>query len=166
MKALDKIIIQIEPLSSEDSKAVYDLFNNEKVLKSYPERPIKELGLTKGFIKRITSKGNWTWKICEENKPESFLGICALHHLDRKNHSIEIGGTLHPDYWGMGLMLQAFELIIEIARNDLKVDQIIGKTSTQNKQAIRLVEKLGFTITKTNQTETLLIKTMIGKKIP
>ena len=162
MKALDKISIQIKPLSLEDSKAIYDLFNNKKVLKSYPERPIKELGLTNRFIERITSNGNWTWKICEKNKPESFLGICALHHLDEKNNSIEIGGTLHPDYWGMGLMLQAFKLIIEIARNDLEVNQIIGKTSTQNKQAIRLVQKLGFTLTKTNVTETHLIKTLMS----
>ena len=160
MKPLKKISIQIEPLSLEDCKAVYDLFNNEKVLKSYPERPIQEMGLTNGFIKRITSKGNWTWKIRQKNAPESFLGICALHHLDQKNNTIEIGGTLHPNYWGMGLMLQAFEMIIEIAGNDLAVKQVIGKTSTQNKQAIRLVEKLGFTITKTNETETHLTKTL------
>lgn len=163
MKPLKKPSIQIKPLSLNDSQAVYHLFNEEKVLGSYPERPIKEMAETDGFIQRITSQGNWTWKICWDNDGESFLGICALHHLDEKNRTIEIGGTLHPNYWGMGLMRQAFELIIIIARYDLKVNQIIGKTSTQNRQAIRLVEKLGFTITKANKSETHLLKTLTSE---
>jgi RimJ/RimL family protein N-acetyltransferase len=41
-------------------------------------------------------------------------------------------------------MKQAFELLIDFARQTLNVEQIIGKTSPDNAQAIRLVEKLGF----------------------
>tara|TARA_R110000744_G_scaffold244054_1_gene360939 strand:+ start:33 stop:602 length:570 start_codon:yes stop_codon:yes gene_type:complete len=163
IKKLEKITIQIKPLTLKDSEAVYDLFSNKKVLKSYLERPIKEKSLTSGFIRRITSEGNWTWKIYQENKPESFLGICGLHHLDKKNRTIEIGGTLMPNYWGKGIMKQTFEFIIEIARKDMEINRVIAKTSTRNKQAIRLVEKLGFTITKSNETETHLLKTLTSE---
>lgn len=41
-------------------------------------------------------------------------------------------------------MKQAFELLIVFAKHALRVEQILGKTSPHNRQAIRLVEKLGF----------------------
>ena len=68
-----------------------------------------------------------------------------------------------PNYWGKGLMKQTFEFIIEIARKDMEINPVIAKTSTRNKQAIRLVEKLGFTITKSNETETHLLKTLTSE---
>ena len=55
-------------------------------------------------------------------------------------------------------MLEAFNLISEFAVEELNVKGIIGKTLIINKQAIRLVEKMGFNTLQVVGDETTLTK--------
>jgi len=57
-----------------------------------------------------------------------------------------------------GIMLEAFNLISEFAVEELNVKGIIGKTLIINKQAIRLVEKMGFNTLQVVGDETTLTK--------
>lgn len=150
--------ISLEQLTSKDIDGVYKLFNNEQVLRSYPVKPISGKDETKDFILKITSNGCWSWKITRQNDPDSFMGVCSLHHFDRINKSIEIGGTLFPEYWGGNIMKQAFLILIEKAVQDFGIQKIIGKTRTANLQAIQLVKKLGFEVFESNDEETILHK--------
>tara|TARA_R110000868_G_scaffold267352_3_gene526656 strand:+ start:1126 stop:1293 length:168 start_codon:yes stop_codon:yes gene_type:complete len=55
--------------------------------------------------------------------------------------------------------------MIETTRKELTINLVIGKTSTQNQRAKRLVEILGFTNTVSNDIETHLSKTLTGEKL-
>ncbi len=154
----EPIEIKLEPLTMKDKKGVFTLFNNEKVLQSYLEKPIVNEEQTTDFIKRITTNGSWAWKIVTPECINSLTGICSLHNHDEINKTIEIGGTLLPEFWGKGIMLKAFQTLIEKARNEFKIKKVIGKTLPNNQKAIRLVEKLGFEVLLANQQETVLVK--------
>lgn len=72
------------------------------------------------------------------------------------NHIAQMGAN------GRTFGHQTFELMIETTRKELTINLVIGKTSTQNQQAKRLVEILGFTNTVSNDIETHLSKTLTG----
>lgn len=148
--------ISLELLSATDYKEVFNLFNNELVLRSYPEKPISNIDETRGFIIKITTNGCWSWKILKESEPKIFLGICSLHHFDLKNKSIQIGGTLLPQFWGQDVMRQAFQILIKKATDDFGVNMVIGKTRTSNYKAIQMAKKLGFEVFTSNEEDTVL----------
>ena len=95
------------------------------------------------FTERILAACNFIWTIRSLAHPEVCIGECALHHWNQETKSIQIGGSLLPDYWGQGLMQAAFLLLMEVA-NNLGVKVMVGLTQTNNLKAIRLVEKMGF----------------------
>ncbi len=141
-----------------DADAIYTIYNNPEILKSYSNRPIANKAATIDFITKITSNENLVWNIRLQQDKENIIGNCALHDWNKSDKTIEIGGTILPSFWGQGIMLEAFNLICAFAAKELGVNTIIGKTMTKNKQAIRLVEKLGFNILEVVGNETILAK--------
>ena len=154
---MDKVI-GLEILSITDSAKVFELYTNRMVLQNYRHRPIVNRSQAKDFIRRITTNGCWSWKIISNDKNKTFLGICSLHHFDRSNQSIEIGGTLFPQFWGQGIMQNAFIELLAIAKLDFGAQKVIGRTLPTNQQAIMLVKKLGFEILKDDAQETLVMR--------
>ena len=55
--------IVLQPLSADDNKHLYELFGDNKVLKSYAISPLSSTKQRDDIIRRITAKGCWTWKI-------------------------------------------------------------------------------------------------------
>jgi ribosomal-protein-alanine N-acetyltransferase len=159
---MDKVI-GLEVLSITDSAKVFELYSNRIVLQNYQHRPIANKSQTKDFIRRITTNGCWSWKIISNDKNKTLLGICSLHHFDQSEKSIEIGGTLFPEFWGQGIMQNAFNELLEIAKIDFGVRKVLGKTLPTNQQAIKMVRKLGFEILKDDAQEIILIR-YINKK--
>ena len=158
MKTSKHINIKLEPLTYKDKNSVFDLFTNEKVLQSYSKKPIPTREHSDDFIQKVSTNGHWTWKITRHEEINGFLGICSYHHYNQENKSIEIGGTLFPKFWGKGIMLCAFRQLIEQAREVFNIKQVIRKTQSSNKNAIWMVEKLGFNKTITINNETTLVK--------
>jgi len=141
---LENEMLLLKPLTSADSEAYYGLYSNSKTIERYDQPPIRLNETPVAFTNRILASCDFIWTIRFQSTPEEIIGDCALHDWDKANGRIEIGGSLSPAYWGMNLMKQAFELIIDFAVQSLKIQLFIGRTSPLNSQAIRLVEKLGF----------------------
>ncbi|MDS2579133.1 GNAT family protein, partial [Streptococcus pneumoniae] len=59
---------------------------------------------------------------------------------------LEIGYTLHPDYWGRGYVPEAARALIDLAFKDLGLHKIELTCFGYNLQSKRVAEKLGFTL--------------------
>lgn len=138
------------PLTPTGENIVYRLFNDKKVLKFYVTKPIKDKSETLDVINKITANGNFTRVIKFRDNDKKVIGICSLHHWNKNKRTIEIGGTLFPEYWGKGIMLEAFNTLVSFAFAELNVKSVIGRTLKINTQANTLVLKLGFRRLKVN----------------
>jgi len=152
--------LRLVPLTLEDCASIFELFSNFKVLSAYVDQPIKTRFETIDFVKRITSNGSWTWKIIDPHSKNSIIGICSLHNLDTIKKTIQIGGTLFPQYWGMGYMSWAFINVFKIISQKYEVNYIVCKTTPSNVRAIGLAKKLGFEIQDLSQNEVVLVKNL------
>ena len=59
---------------------------------------------------------------------------------------LEIGYTLHPDYWGLGYVPEAARALIDLAFKELDLHKIELVCFGYNVQSQRVAEKLGFTL--------------------
>ena len=150
--------IALQVLHLEDAEGLYFLFKQAKIIASYDSPVIQADESEVDFTKRIIATCDYSWSIRLIETPDVLIGICALHHFDKENKQIEIGGTLLPDYWGQGIMQNAFQTIIQFASEELNIKQLIGKTKPTNFKAIHLVEKLGFKKASVSNKELILLK--------
>jgi ribosomal-protein-alanine N-acetyltransferase len=95
------------------------------------------------------------WTIRLSDDPQTIVGDAALHDWIKETSTIEIGGTLLPEYHGKGIMISVFDYIISFAKEQLNIKTVIGKTGINNQQAARLVLKLGFT--RSNESDGLAV---------
>ena len=160
METLTNGVLQLKRLTLADAPAFYALYALPAVSRHFDQSPFLPGETAVDFTRRIIAHCAfiWTIRLCAE--PEAIIGDAALHHYDPQRKQIEIGGSLLPAYWGKNLMKQAFELLIDFAGRTLNVEQIIGKITPGNGQAISLVKKLGFQRVGVIENELILRKTI------
>jgi len=71
------------------------------------------------------------------------VGTCGYYRGFDKGEG-ELGCVLLPQYRGQGYMTSAMLLAIEFGLNAIGLKRIWAATSQQNKEAIKLLERLGF----------------------
>ena len=160
METLTNGEVLLKRLTVADAAAFYALYALPEVNQHFEESPFLPDETAQSFTNRIIANCTFIWTIRLQQEPANIIGDAALHHFEQEHQTIEIGGSLLPRYWGRNLMKQAFELLIDFAGQTLNVEQVIGKTSADNSQAIRMVEKLGFQKMGVIENEMVLRKTL------
>ena len=83
----------------------------------------------------------------------------------------ELGFVLSKNYWGLGLMAEAINCVIDYLFNEIKLDLIVCGHFKRNNQSKRVQEKCGFTYykdynytTRYNTIEDACINVLYNKK--
>lgn len=150
----------LQDLTINDADHFYKLYQHPAITASLEGGIFLPHETPVAFTSRIISLCNYIFTIRLKQEPAFIIGDCALHHFNKENRSVEIGGSLLPEYWGKGLMQSAFELAINLAKEQLNVVTIMGRTHWQNEKAIRLVEKMGFVKHRMDGTAVIMQKTL------
>jgi ribosomal-protein-alanine N-acetyltransferase len=161
METLTNGMVVLKQLTVSDREMFYQLYTDEALTAHFGQSPFLAGETDLAFTKRIIASCDFIWTIRQQQNPAIIIGDCALHHYDSNRKTIQIGGSLLPVYWGKDIMKQAFELLITFIEQALPVEQILGKTSPHNRQAIRLVEKLGFQPVGIVENEMVLSKKLL-----
>lgn len=156
MLSNDRVILT--PLTVKDADFFYKIYTHPALTVNFDESPFLPNETATAFTERIISHCVYIFTIRPTDHPNLMIGDCALHHWDQQNHKIEIGGSLFPEYWGKGYMQAAFELLTEIAKQELGVNTLLGSTKTSNSKAIRMVEKMGFVKHQVDKQDTIMRK--------
>jgi len=128
------------------------LSNEQILLKRLKQREAKEFyalympedKTPMEFTLHILSICNDIFTIRTRDNPLEIIGDCALHHWDREKSEMEIGGMLLPEYWGIGIMASAFQLLTDFAKQEYKVEKLVVRTEMTNSRALKFAEKMGF----------------------
>ena len=76
---------------------------------------------------------------------DKVIGSVDFNHR-HEDDVLEIGYTLHPDYWGRGYVPEAARTLIDLAFTELNLHKIELSCFGYNLQSQRVAEKLGFTL--------------------
>lgn len=88
--------------------------------------------------------GIWAAELKEDSE---FVGWFMLN--PSAPGSLELGYMLVQKHWGKGLATEVCRALIEFAKTQESIKEIIAKTNFNNDSSIRVLEKLGFTYTET-----------------
>jgi RimJ/RimL family protein N-acetyltransferase len=87
--------------------------------------------------------GRWA---CVLKASGEVIGFAGLKYL-ADSQEVDIGFRLLPAYWGQGLATEACRAVLDFGRTNLGLKRVIGLVDPQNIASVRVLEKLGLTLT-------------------
>lgn len=91
-----------------------------------------------------SSDSDYYWCV-HHRATHEFIGVVSLDtHHDGK--STELSYQFLPQWWGQGIATEVLSGVIDFARDELKLYQLVAETQTQNKASCILLQKIGMTL--------------------
>lgn len=134
-------------INRRDRDFIFEEFQNDFINRYlYDEEPMTDISQADELIDFYTvaeprKQNRW---ILIDKITNTKLGTCGFHLWNHDNKEVEIGFELMEQYNGKGYMLEAIEAIIEFARHKMEVKRINAIVYIENKNCIKLLERLGF----------------------
>lgn len=145
MKKYHDQSIVLKKLCLTDAEEFFYLHRQPAVFGKY----MQELNMTEehtplDFTKRLLwlSKGIYTIRLAD--KPASIIGSALIYKVGREKKDFYFGGTLLPKYHGKGILLKAFDQIIELAKYCYGIPEVKVFLNVVSNQATSTMDKLGF----------------------
>jgi len=131
----------------KDATALFKVRSNDQVMRYMDTLIHKNItdsaALISSIISDFKNKVGINWAI-EVKSNNQLIGSFSFWRLIKQHCRAEIGYSIHPDYWGQGLMKETFKTIIEFGFNNLQLHSIEANVNPNNWQSIKLLQKVGF----------------------
>lgn len=137
----------LRKLEFSDAEAILGMRGNSLVNRFIGRFEMKSLdSATELLEKTLNAFQNqmgiaWAGELKDSGK---LIGTCGFNTIEPMNLRAEIGGEMHPDFWGKGFAPEAFEAIVRFGFDSLNLHSIEAKVAPSNRSAIALLEHLGF----------------------
>ena len=94
--------------------------------------------------KQINEPGTWFQFVFIEKESKKIVGDLGIHFFDNENKQVEVGCTVKKDFQNKGYATETVKRVIDYLFNELSKHRIITSIDPDNKNSIRLVERIGF----------------------
>ncbi|MCL1792792.1 MAG: GNAT family N-acetyltransferase [Oscillospiraceae bacterium] len=139
-------------IEDKDCADMFEYSADSDVTKYLLWQPHATLDETKKHIaelqKRYDSGRFYDWGM-EYKKDGSFVGTCGFTSVDIGKNECEVGYVLSKRYWGMGLMHEALERIMDFAFGYLGFEKVEARFLDGNARSKKVMEKAGMIHEKT-----------------
>jgi RimJ/RimL family protein N-acetyltransferase len=158
----DRLLLR--ELTLNDAPFVVTLLNSPGYLKFIGNKNVRteeqaKHYLTNGPIKSYSGNGYGLFLV-EEKTDHQAIGMCGIINRDGLD-SPDIGFAFLPDYTNYGYAFESASAILNYAKNQLNIPEILAIVLPDNARSIRLLEKIGLKFIKTfsfpNNAEELLL---------
>ena len=141
----DRLILR--PWKDSDLDQFALMSQNNEVMRYFPEL----LSRTKSddlanLIQSFIEKQGWGFWALELKETTEFIGFTGLHHQPEQfdfSPCTEIGWRLKRSAWGQGLAFEAASACLGFGFHQLKLNEIVAFTATQNLPSQKLMLRLG-----------------------
>jgi len=142
----DRLIMR--QINHGDVQQVFFLRSDETVLHYIDRTPVLSLREATEFIDRIMRQEKngecVTWAMMPKDSTQMIGSIC-LWNLEKERSKAEVGYSMHPDYYGKGLMQEAMAAVLNYGFGTMKVKVMEAITNRDNARSRRLLERNNFT---------------------
>jgi putative acetyltransferase len=138
--------ITIRSIEPSDYEAVQHVYAAPKVIWGTLQMPFLS---AEQWRKRLAEppEGFFSLVACvDNNEVTGHLGLHTFPHRPRRRHVGQIGMAVRDDWQGQGVGTALMQAAVELADKWLNLTRLELEVYIDNKPAIRLYEKFGFTI--------------------
>jgi RimJ/RimL family protein N-acetyltransferase len=137
----------IRPIKIEDKNEVFEYRSDSDANKYQGWIPTNLIDV-ETFIgklsKQINEPKTWFQFVIIEKETQKIIGDLGIHFFDNENKQVELGITLNKDFQKKGYATESIKRVIDYLFKDLNKHRIITSIDPENKNSIRLVERIGF----------------------
>ena len=142
----------ISKFTLEDAPFFMELVNTPHWIKYIGDRNIKtikqaEERIQEGHIKSYNTHGFGFYIVCLKEENDKPIGTCGLIKRDSLEH-VDIGFAYLPNYEGKGFGYESSQAILDLAKEEFKLETVLAITLPTNIPSINLLEKLGLSYQK------------------
>lgn len=134
-------------ITEDDVNEIFFLRSDERVMRYIDKAPAETLDDAYEFIRKIAdlegSADAVTWAICLKGDTR-LIGTIVFWNIQKEHYRAEVGYTLHPDYWGKGIMQEALQVVIDYGFRVMKLHSIEANVNPENDSSIKLLERNKF----------------------
>ncbi|WP_313800105.1 GNAT family protein [Cytobacillus sp.] len=130
-----------------DANDIYHYLSDEEVMKYYGLAPFKSL-------KDAEEEIDWYRKIFDDNTGirwgitlkgnDKVIGSCGFLNFTKQHARAEIGAELAREFWGIGIVSEAFQAILSYGFKEMELMRIQALIEPENYASQKLAEKNGF----------------------
>lgn len=143
----------LRPFRAEDAADLYEYARDHRVGPAAGWQPHRSVEESLEIIRTVLANPN-TFAVVNkgDGKVVGSAGFVDRHQTRLPGPDDEIGYSLHPDYWGQGLIPEAVEEILRYGFEELGLAVIWCGHYDFNDRSRRVVEKCGFLYRFTEKT--------------
>lgn len=146
LQVLETERLALRWLTAEDAEFIVALMNDPDWLRYIGDRGIRTADDARAWIATGPGEmyarlgfGLYAVELREHRTP---IGICGLIQRDWLD-GVDVGFAFLPAFRGAGYAHEAAAATLEYARDTLGLDRVLAIVSPENRDSIRLLEKLG-----------------------
>ena len=137
----------LRPVTYDDKIEIFE-YRSDAVTNKYQGWIPKTIDDVESFIEKISKQINepetWFQFVIIEKVTHKIVGDIGIHFLGIENKQVEIGCTLNKYFQNHGYATESIKRVIDYLFSELKKHRIIASIDPDNKNSIRLVERIGF----------------------
>lgn len=141
----DRLVLRAIEIS--DAKDINEIRSNDEVMTFMDSSAHQSIGDSEKFIQQgidTYKKGQgFFWAIIDKSTG-IMIGDFSFWKIDLKNHRAEIGYTLKPKYWGIGVMSETMKMLLDFGFNQLNLHSFEANINPKNNGSRQLLLKSGF----------------------
>lgn len=130
-----------------DLEAFVEMNADAEVMKFFPKplSPDQSLAMFDKLKREIDERGWGLWAVEIGHEMAGFTGLAEPTFKAHFTPCIEIGWRFHRRFWGQGYALEAAQLALSFAFENLPIREVVSFTSRLNERSERLMQRLGMT---------------------
>jgi RimJ/RimL family protein N-acetyltransferase len=137
----------IRPIKIDDKCEVFE-YRSDRETNKYQGWIPSTLNDVEIFIGKISKQINepktWFQFVIVEKETQKIIGDLGIHFFDSENMQAEIGCTLNKNFQNKGYAAESVKRVIDYLFVELRKHRIITSIDPENKNSVRLVERIGF----------------------
>ncbi|WP_104025366.1 GNAT family N-acetyltransferase [Vibrio hyugaensis] len=155
MKTLITERLTLRLVSVDDASFILELYNQPDFYRFVGDKQIRSVEEAQRYIQENMlhmqeSKGV-SLLVVEMKADNQPIGICGLVKRDTLT-AFDIGYGYLPHAYGKGYAIEAAAAVVEFARDEMRIENLVAITNNDNIRSISLLEKLGFQFERIEQT--------------
>jgi RimJ/RimL family protein N-acetyltransferase len=141
----------IRPFKEGDEVAMYEINSNPLVQKYTGDERVLSLEQSTHILRNIVFKDYEKYgfgRLAVIYKPDNkLIGFTGLKYIPEISGA-DLGYRFMPEYWGKGIATESSIMSLDYGFNTLNKDMFYGFAIAENKASTRVLEKVGFALTK------------------
>ncbi|MGN1411080.1 MAG: GNAT family N-acetyltransferase [Oscillospiraceae bacterium] len=139
--------LTLRQVSLDDVSEIFNCWMNDEDVSKYmywkSSNDIKEIENFVQYELSMINSDSWYRWIIVSNRTNKIIGTCLIYFNEDEN-SWDISYNLGKIYWGNGFTTEAMIKVLDFAKKELHIKEVIAIHSIQNLKSARVIEKLGF----------------------